>query len=205
MLVRTCLHSLMLILACLCLFSPIHACSHWYGSELVVPAKNLRPSEWVWVFAGYGCRGGTGTIPFMSHKLLSQLVDADMANWSITTLNHSHKRASGTTPKTLPTIEQGYADNLESVLWVFLWVLLNYLGPLGMEWGKKGLMMEGWINPDTTTCIGAKYVLFRSGKATFLLQIHQYFKDLTALMDTLLEIMRHNDEELCQADEFSPE
>ncbi|KAG2107196.1 uncharacterized protein F5147DRAFT_653426 [Suillus discolor] len=27
-----------------------------YGSALVVPAKNPYPSEWVWVFAGYGCR-----------------------------------------------------------------------------------------------------------------------------------------------------
>ncbi|KAG2033532.1 hypothetical protein BDR03DRAFT_1014178 [Suillus americanus] len=116
----------------------------------------------------------------MSRKLLSQLVDADMANWSITTLNHSHKRASGTTPKKHPTIEQGYTDDLE---------------PSWDGAGKKGLMMEGWINPDTTMCIGAKYVLFCLGKATFLSQIHPYFKDLMALVDTWLEIMRHNDKE----------
>ncbi|KAG1801239.1 uncharacterized protein BJ212DRAFT_1487697 [Suillus subaureus] len=123
-----------------------------------------------------------------------------MANWSITTLSHSHKRASGTTPKTLPTIEQGYIDDLESVLWVFLWVLLNYSGPLGMEWGKKGLMTDGWINPDTTTCIRAKYVLYCLGKATLLSQIHPYFKDLMTLMDTWLEMMQHNDKEPVSCD-----
>ncbi|KAG1879922.1 hypothetical protein F4604DRAFT_1923142 [Suillus subluteus] len=169
--------------------------------EFAIHAPSTPPSDNERILT----RGGTGMIPFMSCKLLSQLVDADMANWSVTTSNHSHKRASGTTPKTLPTIEQGYADDLESVLWVFLWVLLNYSGPLGMEWGKKGLMTEGWINLDTTTCIGAKYVLFRSGKATFLSQIHPYFKDLMALADTWLEIMQHNDKEPYQADEFSPE
>ncbi|KAG1823483.1 uncharacterized protein BJ212DRAFT_1296105 [Suillus subaureus] len=139
-------------------------------------------------------RGGTGTVPFMSCKLLSQLVQADLAHL---TQPISHKTSSTSAPpQPLATIVQNYSDDLESILWIFLWVLLNYLGPLRMEWNQAGLMTEGWNDPNTTLCVGSKYVLYHSGKAAFLHQIDPYFMDLTQLTDDWLELMRHNDEHL---------
>ncbi|KAG2104647.1 uncharacterized protein F5147DRAFT_775469 [Suillus discolor] len=138
----------------------------------------------------------------MSRKLLSQLVQADLAHLTQPIVSptfsnppQSHKTSSTSAPpQPLATIVQNHSDDLESVLWIFLWVLLNYSGPLGMEQNQAGLMTEGWNDPNTTLCVGSKYVLYHSGKAAFLRQIDPYFADLTQLADDWLELMRHNDE-----------
>ncbi|KAG2079814.1 uncharacterized protein F5147DRAFT_661645 [Suillus discolor] len=138
----------------------------------------------------------------MSRKLLSQLVQADLAHLtqpivSPTFSNPPQSRKTSSTsapPQPLATIVQNHSNDLESVLWIFLWVLLNYSGPLWMERNQAGLMMEGWNDPNTTLCVGSKYVLYHSGKAAFLRQIDPYFADLTQLADDWLELMRYNDE-----------
>ncbi|KAG0706865.1 hypothetical protein DFH29DRAFT_995452 [Suillus ampliporus] len=119
-------------------------------------------------------RGSMGTVPFMSHKLLNQLVQADLANLTqpisptFTNLPQFHKASSSSAPpQLLATIVQNYSNDLESILWVFLWVLLNYLGPLGMERNQAGLMMESWNDANIMLYVGAKHVLYHSGKVSY--------------------------------------
>jgi hypothetical protein len=138
--------------------------------------------------------GGTGTLPFMSRRLLGQM---SPNTWPTP---RAYKTASSTAPPQFPAITQDYSDDLESALYVFLWICFNYSGPLGLERNRleTPLMTDPWCDPDVMKCVGAKYLLFNSQslRTRFLDQIDPYFKDLTSLAADWLDVMAHNDSEV---------
>ncbi|KAG1843582.1 hypothetical protein DFJ58DRAFT_731528 [Suillus subalutaceus] len=73
--------------------------------------------------------GGTGTIPFMLRSLLFQLY-LNMLDPSDECLG---TQASGSKPYPAPMITHVYNDNLESMFYIFIWVCIEFRGPLSMK------------------------------------------------------------------------
>ncbi|KAG2133726.1 hypothetical protein DEU56DRAFT_913842 [Suillus clintonianus] len=73
--------------------------------------------------------GGTGTIPFMSRSLLFQLY----LNTPDPSDERMGTRASGSKAYPAPMITHVYNDDLESMFYVFIWVCIEFRGPLGMK------------------------------------------------------------------------
>ncbi|KAG2130741.1 hypothetical protein DEU56DRAFT_954656 [Suillus clintonianus] len=122
--------------------------------------------------------GGTGTLPFMSRALLFQLhlkSPGDMV---------AHKGASSSKPYPAPLIKHSYQDDLESVFYVFIWILIEFRGPLGM---KRILdksctwIPHEWSASKFKACCDSKTSFFFTKNTTakeLTNQIHPYFKNL---------------------------
>ncbi|KAG2091185.1 uncharacterized protein F5147DRAFT_657969 [Suillus discolor] len=92
--------------------------------------------------------GGTGTVPFMSRSLLFQLYlhTPDPSDERLGT------RASGSKPYPPPMVTHVYQDDLESMFYVFIWVCIEFRGPLSMKHiaalpkeDSAGLLVSKWV------------------------------------------------------------
>ncbi|KAG1834479.1 kinase-like domain-containing protein [Suillus variegatus] len=69
--------------------------------------------------------GGTGTIPFMSRRLLAQVADLQVQ----ATKQQSRKSSSNTPALPISHVSQSYADDLKSLCYVFIYICIKYSSP----------------------------------------------------------------------------
>ncbi|KAG2744085.1 hypothetical protein P692DRAFT_20746369 [Suillus brevipes Sb2] len=135
--------------------------------------------------------GGTGTLPFMSRALLLQL------HLKTPTDVLELKGASSSRPYPPPLIKHCYQDDLESMFYVFIWILIEFRGPLGM---KRILdKSHNWIPHEWSA---SKFKMCCDSKTSFFWhdehyvkelteQIHPYFKSLIPVVLDWYELMKN--------------
>ncbi|KAG1849826.1 hypothetical protein C8R48DRAFT_778420 [Suillus tomentosus] len=145
--------------------------------------------------------GGTGTVPFMSRGLLNQYAvlqqEADLESKRKKTAKKKETRGRNSvdkpkTPKSssdslaLPVsyVIQGYADDLESLFFVFAWVCIKFCGPNSMVRERlPNSLVDRWTSLDLGSCAAFKITFFAyPGEEKRLTdQFHPYFKQLIPL------------------------
>ncbi|KAG2122738.1 hypothetical protein DEU56DRAFT_917711 [Suillus clintonianus] len=104
----------------------------------------------------------------MSRALLLQLhlCDPDGAD--------ERKKASDSKPNPAPLIKHTYHDDLESMFYIFIWICIEFRGPLGM----KRILKQGpdWIPGQWSA---DKFKLCCDAKTTFFWHTEHYVKELT--------------------------
>ncbi|KAG1867002.1 hypothetical protein C8R48DRAFT_772192 [Suillus tomentosus] len=149
----------------------------WEFAVLVTPENNYAI-------------GGTGTVPFMSRRLLQQLKN-------IIVPSTAKKGASSSSPLAIGSVKQDYSDDLESLFYVFSWVCIGYSGPLGMERhlnASKAWLPHAWSNRSIAGCFDTKVSFYTTddGKAAITTQFDDYFKDLIPLALEWMDLLRLN-------------
>ncbi|KAG1810601.1 uncharacterized protein BJ212DRAFT_1302341 [Suillus subaureus] len=121
--------------------------------------------------------GGMGTIPFMSHGLLTQLSDAQQA----ALISH---------------VIQSFSDDLESLFFIFIWICIKFCGPNGQvhQDQLRNSIPDCWNNMDLKSCTAFKGNFFATAKEEHHLidEIHPYFKDLIPLAKEWCSVLKDN-------------
>jgi hypothetical protein len=96
----------------------------------------------------------------------------------------AHKGASSSKPYPPPLVKHSYQDDLESVFYVFIWILIEFRGPLGMkrilDKGTTWIPNE-WSASTFKACCDSKTSFFwyeEHYAKELTKQIHPYFKNL---------------------------
>jgi len=103
-------------------------------------------------------------------------------------------------------VEHTYADDLESLFYVFIFICIEYQGPLGMKRtlsGSTSWLPREWSASTFKECCQTKTLFFRQladGKRLDS-QIHPYFQDLIPLARDWYLLMRSNDEDPVRFDD----
>ncbi|KAG1819012.1 uncharacterized protein BJ212DRAFT_1479140 [Suillus subaureus] len=145
---------------------------------------------------------GTGTVPFMSCMLLSQVsllqqqVNAEaeqkkMTNAHKLKLKLKLKKAPALkTPKTssdsiaLPVshVVQTFSDDLKSLFFIFAWVCIKFCGPNGAVCQEHvpNSLLDCWASLDLASCAAFKITFFTNplDEQHLLNEFHPYFKPL---------------------------
>ncbi|KAG1836837.1 hypothetical protein DFJ58DRAFT_734721 [Suillus subalutaceus] len=165
--------------------------------------------------------GGTGTVPFMSRMLLSQVsllqqkVVADAEQKKLMKANKSKSKNAPAlkTPKTssdslaLPVshVVQGYSDDLESLFFIFAWVCIKFCGPNGTVRQERmpNSLLDRWTSLDLASCAAFKITFFANplDEQRLINEFHPYFKPLIPLAKDWCAALKDNmelsdDEEL---------
>ncbi|KAG2131763.1 hypothetical protein DEU56DRAFT_757462 [Suillus clintonianus] len=134
--------------------------------------------------------GGTGTIPFMSQRLLQQVKKI--------LISHTAKKgASSSSPLEIEFVKQDYSDDLESLFYVFTYICIEYSGPLGVEHylnPSKAWLPHVGSNRNIGGCFENKVAFYTVGKgeAALQAQFDGYFKDLIPLALEWMNLLRLN-------------
>ncbi|KAI6002439.1 hypothetical protein F5J12DRAFT_948084 [Pisolithus orientalis] len=142
---------------------------------------------WVMLQGEYDL-GSTGTVPFLSVNILCQLKEA--ITKSGTNVPSIQKSASLTHifidhPT---TIHHTFADNIKSLFYIFIWILILYDGPLGHE--CQDISHEKTLLGLWSEKVAEDLKITRCAKFTFLndpsksrldSEVSQYFQDLIPL------------------------
>jgi len=138
----------------------------------------------------------------MSRGLLYQL-NAATQQLEETQAQALCKQASYSRPCTTKMIEHTYADDLESLFYVFAFICIEYQGPLGMERapstitsGSTSWLPLEWSASTFKECVQAKTLFFCYSRELDRLekQIHPYFQDLIPLAKEWYNLMKFNDQ-----------
>ncbi|KAI6144476.1 hypothetical protein BKA82DRAFT_30608 [Pisolithus tinctorius] len=133
--------------------------------------------------------GGTGTVPFLSVNILCQLKEA-ITKSGKTNVPLIRKSASLTHifidhPT---TIHHTFVDDIESLFYIFIWILILYDGPLGHE--RQDISHEKTLLGLWSEKAAEDLEIARCAKFTFLndpsesrldSEVSQYFQDLIPL------------------------
>ncbi|KAI6142015.1 hypothetical protein BKA82DRAFT_4361475 [Pisolithus tinctorius] len=133
--------------------------------------------------------GGTGTVPFLSVNILCQLKEA-ITKSGKTNVPSIRKSASLTRVfiDHPTTIHHTFADDIESLFYVFIWILILYDGPLGHE--RQDISHEKTLLGLWSEKVAEDLEIARCAKFTFLndpsesrldSEVSQYFQDLIPL------------------------
>ncbi|KAG2352398.1 hypothetical protein BDR07DRAFT_1384318 [Suillus spraguei] len=130
--------------------------------------------------------GGTGTIPFMSRRLLQQVKKIWIRETARKGASSSSSSSSSSSPLTIDFVTQDYTDDLESLFYVFSWICIEYSGPLGIERhlnASKEWLPHAWSNRNIAGCFDSKFTFFTTddGQAAVRTQFDDYFQDLVPL------------------------
>ncbi|KAG1886286.1 hypothetical protein F4604DRAFT_1675922 [Suillus subluteus] len=138
--------------------------------------------------------GGTGTVPFMSRRLLNQVIALqEEANLESQKKKENRGCKSVKNPKSssdslaLPIsyVVQGHADDLESLFFVFAWVCIKFSGPHGMVCQERlpNSLLHRWTSLDLASCAAFKISFFvdPTNEKRLIDEFHLYFKDLIPL------------------------
>jgi hypothetical protein len=129
-------------------------------------------------------------MPFMSRQLLYQLAEATRAE-------PTRKQASSSRPYPTKQIRHTYADDLESLFYVFIFICIEYSGPLGMKRKLKGpeWLPYAWSANTYKECNEVKTTFFYHSKniAKLRLQFDPYFKNLVPLAEDWFMLIRNNE------------
>ena len=136
-----------------------------------------------------------GTLPFLSTSLLNQLakVVGPMES-SPTQKSASRTRVNLESPI---AIKHTYADDIESLFYVFIWILVLYDGPLGRE--REGVEHDDTLLPFWSEEVSKNLAAAKCAKFTFLIskrseldaQISPYFADLLPLAESWRVLLGH--------------
>ncbi|KAG1878543.1 hypothetical protein C8R48DRAFT_768105 [Suillus tomentosus] len=136
--------------------------------------------------------GGTGTIPFMSHALLAQMVELQ----GKATLQEAQKSSSKTLALPPSRVSQSFGDDLESFFYVFTYICIKYSGPNGKEREESihDSLPDSWSTLNLDDCKLRKVYFFAvsSEEARLERQIHPYFAKLIPLVKEWRAILRDN-------------
>ncbi|KAG1816745.1 uncharacterized protein BJ212DRAFT_1480604 [Suillus subaureus] len=159
---------------------------------------------------------GTGTVPFMSHMLLSQVsllqqqVVADAEQKKLMKANKlklklkSKNAPALKTPKTssdslaLPIshVVQGYSDDLESLFFIFTWVCIKFCSPNGMVRQERmpNSLLDRWTSLDLALCAVFKITFFANplDEQHLINKFHPYFKPLIPLAKDWCAALKDN-------------
>jgi len=129
-----------------------------------------------------------GTLPFLSMSLLDQLRDF------VHPIEASPARKSAScTHVNLQSpvmIRHTYADNIESLFYIFIWILVLYDGPLGHKHegiGHENTLLSFWSEEASKNLETAKFTKFTflvSKRSNLNTQIAPYFADLLPLAES---------------------
>jgi hypothetical protein len=129
-------------------------------------------------------------MPFMSRKLLYQLAEA-------TREESARKQASSSKPYPTKKIRHTYADDLESLFYVFVFICIEYGGPLGMKRKLKGpgWLPYAWSANTYKECNEVKTTFFYHPENVEKLQTQfdPYFRNLVPLAKDWFMLMRNNE------------
>ncbi|KAG1817265.1 uncharacterized protein BJ212DRAFT_1480495 [Suillus subaureus] len=140
---------------------------------------------------------GTGTVPFMSWKLLHQLSDVIPL---VSVQKKTQKKASHSRPQQAMLIKHTFSDDLKSLFYIFAWICIEFRGPLGMKQVLKSRgdrikwLPHTWSANSYAECDQAKMGFFFHSEDLEKLekQIHPYFKNLIPLAKEWYGLMRNN-------------
>ncbi|KAN0088581.1 hypothetical protein V8E55_005638 [Tylopilus felleus] len=132
---------------------------------------------------------GTGTLPFMSVNILRQL-ETPFAKSAAMTAQSTRETASLTRAFTNSPIgiRHTYADDVESLLYVLIWIIVMYDGPLGHE--RQDISHEETFLALWSEKAASNLMIARTAKFTFLVDsdcktlddsVTPYCKDLVPL------------------------
>ncbi|KAG2115473.1 hypothetical protein DEU56DRAFT_761666 [Suillus clintonianus] len=128
-----------------------------------------------------------GTVPFMSRGLLNQVaILQQQANSQSQSVKKPITPKSSSDSLSLPIsfVVQGYADDLESLFFVFAWVCIKFSGPNGMvREPLPNSLLDLWTSLDLASCTAFKITFFANPADEKCLtdEFHPYFKDLIPL------------------------
>ncbi|KAG1880183.1 hypothetical protein F4604DRAFT_1922866 [Suillus subluteus] len=88
--------------------------------------------------------GGTGTLPFMSHSLLWQLSEA-VGDPATSARSWKAKVSTSSLAKPPPLILHHYHNDLESLFYVFVFICIEFRGPLGVRRDLSAHRSQDWL------------------------------------------------------------
>ncbi|KAG0692147.1 hypothetical protein DFH29DRAFT_882976 [Suillus ampliporus] len=125
--------------------------------------------------------GGTGTIPFMSRALLAQMAELQTK----VTQQEACKSSSKNLALPPSRVSQSFADDLESLFYVFTYVCIKYSGPNDEERQEPvpDSLPDSWSTLDLEVCKLRKVYFFAVSleEARLEKQFHPYFEKLVPL------------------------
>ncbi|KAG2358665.1 hypothetical protein BDR07DRAFT_1489173 [Suillus spraguei] len=156
--------------------------------------------------------GGTGTVPFMSRKLLGQVAliqeqataEAQEKQRSKKLKSKSKTTPATKTPKTssdslalpISRVIQSYSDDLESLFFIFAWVCIKFSGPNGMvrQEHNSSSLLDRWTSLDLGSCAAFKVSFFANplDEERLINEFQPYFKLLIPLATDWCAALRDN-------------
>ncbi|KAG1793575.1 hypothetical protein EV424DRAFT_1354144 [Suillus variegatus] len=156
--------------------------------------------------------GGTGTVPFMSRMLLSQvsllqqqvIAEAEQKKLMSAQKSKSKKAPALKTPKTssdsiaLPVshVVQTFSDDLESLFFIFTWVCIKFCGPNGAVRQERvpNSLLDRWTSLDLASCAAFKITFFANplDEQRLFNKFHPYFKPLIPLAKDWCAALKDN-------------
>ncbi|KAG2156556.1 uncharacterized protein EDB93DRAFT_1101442 [Suillus bovinus] len=158
--------------------------------------------------------GGTGTVPFMSCRLLGQIsimqqqVKAEAETKQVTKLKRKSKQTkkapASKTPKmssdslVLPIshVVQDYSDDLKSLFFIFAWVCIKFSSPNGTvrEEHMSNSLLNRWTRLDLASCAAFKVTFFTNplDEEHLMNEFHPYFKPLIPLVKDWCAALKDN-------------
>ncbi|KAG1728264.1 uncharacterized protein EDB91DRAFT_1253528 [Suillus paluster] len=156
--------------------------------------------------------GGTGTVPFMSRRLLGQVslmqqqekVEAEMKR---VTKAHKLKLKKAPAPKTPKTsldslalpishVVQDYSDDLESLFFIFAWVCIKFSSPNSTvrEEHMSNSLLDRWTSLDLASCAAFKITFFANllDEERLMNAFHPYSKPLIPLAKDWCAALKDN-------------
>lgn len=94
-------------------------------------------------------------------------------------------------------IKHTYADDIESLFYVFIWIIVLYDGPLGRERegvGHENTLLSFWseaASKNLETAKFAKFTFLVSKRSDLSTQIAPYFADLLPLAESWRSLLGH--------------
>jgi hypothetical protein len=126
----------------------------------------------------------------MSRGLLSQVAALQV--------NGEPPRKSSSQSSALPPshVLQSYADDLESLFYVFIWICIKYSGPHGMERKdcRRNWLPNNWANMSLEMCNLKKVYFFAvaAEEARLETEFHPYFAKLIPLAKEWRAVLKDN-------------
>ena len=154
---------------------------HTYDMGRTVCSLSFLPNAWLMIIL-------QGTLPFLSTNILNQLKDF------IRPIESSSTRKSVSTThinlKSPIMIKHTYADNIESLFYVFIWILILYDGPLGRKCegtGHENTLLSFWskeASRNLEIAQSAKFMFLVMKRSKLDIQIAPYFTNLLPLAES---------------------
>jgi hypothetical protein len=133
----------------------------------------------------------------MSVNILNQLKD-------MTSNPSRNSRKSASTSRIFSDnmlVKHTHADDIESVFYVLVWIMIMYNGPLSCERPEvypERTILGPWINGDATAALIAagdaksSFIIMETRRKDFHDQVSPYFRDLLPLVDQLRRVLAKN-------------
>ncbi|KAG1791773.1 uncharacterized protein HD556DRAFT_1445132 [Suillus plorans] len=132
----------------------------------------------------------------MSCRLLAQVVYLQAQ----ATKQQSRKSSSNTPMLPISRVSQSYADDLESLFYMFIYICIKYSSPHGEERQEPAkdppheILPDSWMTLDLNACKLKKvyFLAVSSEEACIINQSHPYFANLIPLVKEWCTLLKYN-------------